>query len=392
MDLIKGNEIMSGYMKIPFFKPFIDEEDIKSVTSVLKSRWLTGGPKVQKFEKKFADYIGARYAIAVGNCTQALHLSMKVLDIGLGDEVIVPTFTFASTANCVLFIGAKPVLVDIDEKTFNISPESILEKITPKTKAIIPVHYAGQCCDMDEIMQIAKDYKLHIVEDCAHAIGSVYKRKRAGTFGITGCFSFYATKCMTTAEGGMVVTNNKKIGEKIKLLRSHCMTKSAYEREKEASWFYDIIDLGYNYRMSDIQAALGISQLRKIDKINNMRIQVAKYLTSKLKHIRGITPPRKAKHRNHIYHLYVIRVDEEVLDYTRDQIFEELVKRGISCSVHYTPLHRFSFYKRLFNFNLKDFPVAEKVYEQIISLPIYPQLQKTEIDYIVSSIKDIIES
>jgi perosamine synthetase len=378
-------------MKIPLSRAFIDEDDINSVVEVLKSKWLTGGPKVIEFENKFSNYIGVKHAITVGNCTQALHLSMILLDLKPNDEVIIPTITFASSANCVLFVGAKPVLADIDEKTFNIYPESINEKITSNTKAIIPVHFGGQCCDMKAIGEIAKDHNLKIVEDSAHAIGSTFEGKKAGSFGFTGCFSFYPTKCMTTGEGGMVTTDDDKAAERLRLLRGHYMTKTAYEREREASWYYDVKGLGYNYRLSSINSALGISQLNKVDKMNGMRIKNAQYLTSKLKNIKGIITPFIVPGNKHIFYIYPIRIDQSVLSKTRDEVFNSLAKAGIECSVHYTPLHLLTLYKKM-GYKAGDLPVAEKVSNEILSLPIFPSLKKEEMDYIVESLKDTLAS
>ena len=231
---------------IPFYVPWINREDKNAVYDALKSRWLTGGPQAANFEKKFADYIGTKHAVAVSSCTAALHLAMRVLNIKSGDEVIVPVLTFAATANAPIFCGAKPVFADIDEKTFNLSPKDMMEKITSKTKAVIPVHYGGQPCDMKEILEIAKDHNLYVVEDCAHSLGAEYDRAKTGALGEMGCFSFYPTKIITTLEGGMITTNNKKLAERIRILREHGMSRTALARESNITWYYDVVDLGYN--------------------------------------------------------------------------------------------------------------------------------------------------
>ena len=339
---------------VPFYIPWINDDDRKALEEALKSRWLTGGPRTVNFEKKFADIIGVKHAIAVNSCTAALHLSMASLGIGAGDEVIVPVFTFAATANAPLFCGAKPVFTDINEKTFNIDPEDIKERISQKTKAIIPVHYGGQACDMSEIIEIAEDHKLQVVEDCAHSLGSEYRGIKTGNLGTIGCFSFYPTKIITTFEGGMLTTNDSTIAKKADLLRSHGMSKSAYDREREVSWYYDVVELGYNYRINEVQAALGESQLKRIDEGNEMRIKIAEQYSKKF-NFKGIVTPYKAPDRTHVFHLYVIKVIEEETGINRDDLYVELEKAGIGTSLHYTPLHLFTLYKNILNSSTETF-------------------------------------
>ena len=372
--------------EIPFFVPWINKEDKKAVLEALSSRWLTGGPRAKEFEKLIANYLGIKYAVAVNNCTAALHLAMRALNIGPEDEVIVPVFTFAATANAPLFVGAKPVFTDIDEKTFNISPEDIQNKVTKKTKAIIVVHYGGQPCDMKEIMQIANYHNLHVVEDCAHSLGAQYMGQNTGTIGTIGCFSFYPTKIITTLEGGMATTNDEEIAKKIEVLREHGMTRGALDREKTVTWYYDVVNLGYNYRLNEVQAALGISQLEKINEINKKRIEAAHYYTQKLKEIDGIIPAYEANDRTHVYHLYVIRVVKENRGINRDGLYKELSKKGIGLSVHYTPLHLLTFYEKTLGYKMGDFPIAEQVSKEVLSLPIYPTITKAQIDYVVKEI------
>jgi len=379
---------------IPFFVPWITKDDKNAVLKALKSRWLTGGPLASQFERMFGEYIGVKHAVSVSSCTAGLHLAMRILNIKPGDEVIVPVFTFAATANAPIFCGARPVFADIDERTFNISPDDILEQITNKTKAIIPVHYGGQACDMKEILEIAEDHKLSIVEDCAHSLGADYRGEKTGKFGTMGCFSFYPTKIITTLEGGMITTNDEHIAEKLRILREHGMTRSAAQRELEAKWYYDIVDLGYNYRLNELQAALGISQLKRVEEGIERRINLANYYTKKLSSpvLRGIIPPYKAPNRTHIFHLYVVRVQKDVAGITRDELFKRLTEAGIGLSVHYTPLHMFSFYKKFLKKKSKGFPVAERVYKQILSLPLFPTLTKKKIDFIIKKIRGILLS
>ena len=315
---------------------------------------------------------------------------MRALNIGPGDEVIVPDLTFAATANAPLFCGAKPVFADIDEKTFNISPKDVLERITSNTKAIIPVHYGGQSCDMTELLEIAEDHKLFVVEDCAHSLGAEYKGKKTGTFGAMGCFSFYPTKIITTLEGGMITTNDEQIDKKLRILREHGMSRNALERESNAAWYYDVVDLGYNYRLTEAQAALGISQMDRIETGIRRRIQGASYYSKKLKSTQNIVLPYQAQDRSHIFHLYTIRIQEERDGANRDAVFVQLRDAGVQSSVHYTPLHLMSFYKQFIKKKSPRFPVAEKIYREILSLPLYPTLTRKNIATIATKIREIL--
>jgi len=377
-------------MDIPFYVPWITEDDKNSVIEALNSRWLTGGPKAAEFEKLFADFIGVKYAVSVNSGTAALHLAIRALNLKPGDEVIVPVFTFAATANAVLYCGANPTFADIDPKTFNVSPESVLDRVTKRTKAIVVVHYAGQPVDMKGIMDIAEDHKLYVIEDCAHSLGAGYRSRKTGGIGTIGCFSFYPTKIITTLEGGMLTTNEEWIARKAKLLREHGMTKSALEREKGADWYYDITDLGYNYRLNEVQAALGISQLKRVNDGIRKRVEAAHYYTRKLSKTEGIVTPYEAENRTHVYHLYVIKVLKEKCGLSRDELFTKLSSRGIGLSVHYTPLHLLAFYKKIVSCTTGPFPTAEEAYREVLSLPIFPTISRDEIDYVINSIKDCI--
>lgn len=373
-------------MKVPYFVPWINDEDKKNVLKSLGQRWLTNGPILKKFENNFGRYIGAKYSTGVGSATQALHLSMRALGVGPGDEVIVPTFTFAATANSVLYCGAKPVLTDVDYDTFNISPKQIEKNITKKTRAIIPVHYGGQSCDMNEIQRIAKKHGLKVIEDCAHALGSTYENKKCGSIGLAGCFSFYPTKIITTGEGGMISTSNKSIFNKVNNLRSQGMSIQAKERERNAAWKYDITDLGYNYRLDEIRASLGLSQFNRISKINQNRIKVAHKYNKLIKKIKGLSIPEKRSDRNHIYHLYTIKIEKEYA-MTRDQLFEKLAKKGVGTSVQYFPLHLMTLYQKTYKNKKHKFPVANELKDKVLCLPIYPQMTDKEIQYVVSNLK-----
>ncbi|MBS3926354.1 MAG: DegT/DnrJ/EryC1/StrS family aminotransferase [Nitrosarchaeum sp.] len=373
-------------MKVPYYVPWITDNDRRNVQKSLKQRWLTDGPFLDKFENKFRQYIDVKFSSGVGSATQALHLSMRALGLSPGDEVIVPTFTFASTANAVLYCGAKPILTDVDSETFNISPKEIVKNITKKTKAIIVVHYGGQSCDMNEILSIGKKYKLKVIEDCAHALGSTFKNKKCGSIGLTGCFSFYPTKIITTGEGGMVTTNDKSILNKVNNLKSQGMSIQAKERETKAVWKYDIIDLGYNYRLDEIRSSLGLSQLNRVTEINQKRIRIAQKYNKLIKKINGLSIPIKKSDRNHIYHLYTIKVEKEY-PITRDELFANLFKKGIGTSVQYYPLHLMSLYQQTYKNKKHGFPVANELKDKILCLPIYAQMTDKAIQYVVSNLK-----
>jgi len=371
-------------MKVPYFEPWITKEDKKSVMTALSQRWLTAGPNLKKFESKISKFLGTKYACGVGSATHALHLTVKALGIGPNDQVIIPTFTFVATANSVAYCGAEPVFADVDLNTFNIMPEQIKKKITPKTKAVIAVHYGGQSCDMDTIKAITKKNKLFLIEDCAHALGSIYKNRKCGNIGISGCFSFYPTKIITTGEGGMVSTNNFKLSKKIRMLRSQGVDIPAEKREKSAKWKYDVLDLGYNYRLDEIRASLGLSQASRISEINKLRKKIASKYDNLLKNVPGISIPAVKQNRNHIYHLYTIKIEKNY-HLTRDQLFLKLHKNGIGTSVQYYPLHLMSYYR---NQNKKnDFPNATKLKDQVLCLPIFPKMTTKQVEFVGSIIK-----
>ena len=372
-------------MRVPYFLPWITNEDKKTVVQALDQRWLTNGPFLKKFEKGICNFLGTKYALGVGSATQALHLSLRAANIKSGDEVIVPTFTFVATANAVKYCNAKPVLVDVDPLTFNILPSEIEKKINKKTRAIVVVHYGGQSCDMDEILKIAKKNNLIVIEDCAHAFGSTYKKLACGSIGKTGCFSFYPTKIITTGEGGAISTNDNKMFKKIQILRSQGMNVSADEREEALEWKYDIIDLGYNYRMDEIRASLGFSQLKRVKKINKMREKIANLYNQKLQNINGIVIPHKKLDRNHIYHLYTIKITED-FHITRNELFKKLSKNGIGSSVQYVPIHLMSLYKKEYQEKSNSFPNANKIKDQVLSLPIFPTMNIRQIEKVVSII------
>ena len=377
---------------IPYNKPTIEDEEIMEVVDTLKSNWLTTGPKTKKFEKDFLEYTHAKYAVALNSCTAALHLALAAIDLKEGDEVITTPFTFSSTGEVIAYFKAKPVFVDIKLDTYNINPKLIEEKITKKTRAIIPVHYAGQPCDMDKILEIARKHNLIVIEDAAHAIAARYKEKSIGSISDFTCFSFYATKNLTTGEGGMLTTENDKWAEKVKILSLHGISKDAWKRyTKSGSWHYEIIDMGFKYNMNDLTASLGIQQLKKIEKFTKIREIIAEQYTNQLNEIPEITTPFVKTNIRHAWHLYQILLDTSKLKINRNEFIKELTEANIGVSVHFIPLHLHPFYKDKYGYNKGDFPVTESIYERIISLPIYPTLKKEEIKYITDTIKELIE-
>ena len=374
-------------MNIPFAPPYITEDEINVVIEVLKSGWLSMGYKTLEFENKFAKYIGSKHAVATNSCTSALFLSLKVLGIKKGDEVITTPFTFAATANVIVHCGAKPVFVDIEEETYNINADKIEEKITDKTKAIIAVHYGGQPADMKKIMKIAREYDLKVIEDAAHAVGSEYEKgKKVGSFGNLTCFSFYATKPMTTGEGGMITLNSDDLNEELRILRLHGISRDAWKRYLEMdNWYYEVIEAGYKFNPTDISSAIGLEQLKKLDWMNERRKEIAEYYNE---HLQGldIICPRVDSNVKSSYHLYPIRL----INYDRNEFIKKMAQNGIGTSVHFIPLHLMPFYRKRYGYKRGDFPVTEKVFENIVSLPIYPQLTEKQLEFIVKSIKEII--
>lgn len=358
---------------IPIAKPLIGKEEINNVISVMESGIIAEGPKVKEFEDAFARYIGVRYAIAVNSGTAALLVALQSKGIGKDDEVITTPFTFIATANSILYTGATPVFADVEEDTFNIDPESIKNKITKKTRAIIPVDLYGHPASMREIMGIARDNGLAVIEDACQAHGAIYDGKKAGSFDV-GCFSFYPTKNMTTSEGGMITTNDLEFYERARMIRSH---------GARTKYYHEL--LGFNLRMTDISAAIGIAQLKKIDEYNEKRIANAKRLNEGLKGIKGIITPSVKPFCKHVFHQYTIRVTDEFRT-TRDEVIRKLSDAGIGTSIYYPlPIHQQPFYKEL-GYN-ESLPVSEKLCKEVVSLPIHPSVTFEDIDFIADTIR-----
>lgn len=359
---------------IPIAKPLISDEEINAVIDVLKSGMLAHGKEVEAFEKEFAQYLGAKHGIAVCNGTAALDVALKALKIKPGDEVITTPFTFIASSNVILFQGAKPVFADINPKTFNLDPNEVLEKINSKTKAIIVVHLYGQPADMKAFKEIAEDYNLYLVEDCAQAHGAEFEGQKVGTFGDIAAFSFYPTKNMTTGEGGMVVTNNDELAERADLIRNHGQTKKYYHEE-----------LGYNLRMTNIAAAIGRVQLKKLDEWNAKRTENAKLLTGGISKIKGLTPPYVDPRVKHVFHQYVIRVEDD-FPLGRDELMERLREKGIGTAVHYPiPVHHQPFYQKL-GYPRDICPNAIEASKKVLSLPVHPAVMREDVEYIIQTL------
>tara|TARA_B100000809_G_scaffold65488_1_gene62121 strand:+ start:222 stop:1382 length:1161 start_codon:yes stop_codon:yes gene_type:complete len=374
-------------IKFPAYEPWISDEDKKIVEKTLTQSMLTLGPQLEKFENNFCKYSKAKYAVAVSNCTAALHLSLMALGIKKDDEVIIPDLTFVADANAILACNAKPVIVDINKENFFLSISNIKKNITKKTKAIIPVHIYGQVCNIEEILDVAKDNNLKVIEDCAHAVGTFHKSKHVGTLGNTGCFSFYPTKNITTAEGGMVITNSEKIAEKVRQLRNHGMTKSLKSRySSEYPWIFDIKQPGYNYRLDEIRAALGITQLKRIKKINELRKKASSYYNKNLQNIPGIILPDMVNDKTHSYHLYTIRVTKPY-KLSRNQLFKKLKDNGIRTTVYWMPIHKYTAYRKFVK--TSNTLNTTKIYDEILALPLFPNISKKHQDAVIKVIKSV---
>jgi dTDP-4-amino-4,6-dideoxygalactose transaminase len=375
---------------LPYCLPSIGEDEIAEVTDSLRSGWITTGPKVKRFEEEFASHAGAKHAIAVSSCTAALHTSMAALDIGPGDEVILPTLTFCATANVVLHLGATPVIVDVDPH-FQISLEAVAEAIGPRTKAIVPVHYAGQPCSLDEIKCLADKHGIPVIEDAAHATGAEYRGARIGTHGRAVCFSFYAIKNMTTGEGGMITTNDDALAKRIRLLSLHGMSRDAWKRYTEAgSWYYEVLEAGFKYNMTDIQASLGIHQLRRLDDFIRRRQEIAAMFDRAFSDVPEILLPQRLPDRNHTFHLYPIRLNPDHSRMSRAEFIDGLRACNIGTSVHFIPLHRHPLYRERYDYRPEQFPSCEELYRGLVSLPLYPKMTDEDVSDVIEAVLDIV--
>lgn len=373
-------------MYIPYGKQSIDEDDINAVLNVLHSDFLTTGPKIQEFEEIVRKYVGAKYAVAISNGTAALHAACFAAGIKAGDEIITTPITFAASANCAFYLGAKPVFADIKKDTYNVDSDDIKRKITDKTKAIIPVHYTGQPCEMDEIYKIAKEHNLVVIEDAAHALGADYKGKKIGSISDMTTFSFHPVKHITTGEGGMIVTNNEELYKKLQLFRSHGITRDENLMHKsDGDWYYEQLALGYNYRITDLQCALGITQMKKLDSFITRRKELVHRYNNAFKEMKEIITPFQQEGCNNSWHLYVIQVKE------RKKVFDYLRSSGIGVNVHYIPVYQHPYYQEN-GYSDTKCENAEQLYQHIISLPLYPELKNEEQDYVIEQVINAVKN
>ena len=371
---------------IPYGHQWIDKKDIQAVVRVLKSDWLTQGPKVQEFERAIARYCEAKYAVAMSSGTAALHAAYAVAGIKKGNEVITSPLTFVASVNAVVYCGGKPVFADIQRDTLNIDPAEIKKKITKQTKAIASVDFGGHPCDLNEIKRIARKHNLLIIEDAAHALGSKYKGKKIGSISDMTIFSFHPVKVITTGEGGMVVTNNKKFYEKLKIFRHHGIVK----KERKGGWYYEMEIPGYNLRLTDFQCTLGLSQLKKLNKFIKRRREIVTEYNRAFKGIEEIIIPTERDYVKSAWHIYVIQLKLDKVKVSRKKIFNELQKRGIGVQVHYIPIHLQPFYRKRFGYKKGDFPTVERYYQRAITLPLFPKMTDKEIDRVIKTVKKVI--
>lgn len=375
---------------IPYGRQWIDEDDIQAVVEALRSDWLTTGPNVESFEKAFAEQVSAKHAVAVSSGTAALHAAMFALEIGPGDEVIVPAMTFAASANCVVFQGGTPVFADVEPDTLLIDPCDAENRITTKTKAIIAVDYAGQPCDYEALKAITERAGIALVDDACHALGARYRNAPVGSIADLSAFSFHPVKHITTGEGGMITTDDEDLAQRMRIFRNHGITTDHHQRESRGSWFYEMVDLGYNYRLTDFQCALGMSQLKKLSEWIRRRQSIAGMYDEAFKEMQSVQPLQLKKDVLHAYHLYVVRLNSENPHHDRSTIFRKLRNLGIGVNVHYVPVHLHPFYRNRFHTMPGMCPVAEKAYEEIISLPIFPGMSDADVSTVIGSVRKVL--
>ncbi len=371
---------------IPFHVPSIAEGEIHAVSSVLKSGWLTTGPVCQEFESKFATYVGTRHALAVSSGTAALHLALRVAGVESGDEVITTPYTFVAVGETIQYLGAKPVFVDIDPATLNIDPAAIESAVTDRTKAILPVHIAGYPCEMNAILSIARAHNLRVIEDAAHALPAKYDGRTIGSIGSLTAFSFYATKNLTTGEGGMLTTDDEALAERIKVLRIHGIAGDAWKRyQKGGRWFYEVVENGYKYNLGDVQSAIGIVQLERLDEMQAVRQRHNGLYRQTLANSPLILPPSEDERRRSAHHLFIVRLDPQKTTWSRRDFVEALQREGIFPSVHFIPLHLHPYYREM-GYRQGMFPRAEEAYEQALSLPFYPAMPDSSVERLLDTV------
>lgn len=377
--------------QIPYFVPTLGEAEIEEVVDTMRSGWLTTGKKAKRFEEAFAERVGAKHAIAVNSCTAALHLALEALGVGPGDEVIVPTLTFASTAEVVLHLGGTPVLADCLDDSLNVDPASIAAKVTARTKAIVPVHYGGQPCDLNAIHEIARSHNLPVVEDAAHAIPARYGDRTIGTISDVTCFSFYANKTITTGEGGMVTTESDELAQRMRIMSLHGISKDAWKRfSAEGSWYYEITAPGFKHNMTDLAASIGLHQLNRCDEFWEGRARCANHYDAAFADVPELQLLSVDPNVQMAWHLYVIRLRPEQLTIDRAEFIQRVNAAGVGTSVHYMPLHMHPYYRETHGYQPDDLPVAKAAFEQMLSLPIYPKLSDADLEHVTETVRGIV--
>jgi perosamine synthetase len=374
---------------IPFHRPSIGEEEIAEVVETLRSGWLTTGPRVRRFEELFAAYVSARHAVAVNSGTAALQLALEAIGLTRGDEVIIPTYTFTATGEAVASFGARPVLADCRADTLNLDATTVESLVTPRTKAIVPVHVAGQACDMDPLLNLAGRHGLHVVEDAAHALPTTYQGRTVGTIGELTAFSFYATKSITTGEGGMVTTERDDLAARIRRMSLHGLSGDTWSRESDqGARFYEVLDFGFKYNLTDLAAAIGIHQVRRAHDMWRRRREIAAAYTKAFVDLDTCAPPREAAYGTHAWHLYIVELNLPALGHGRNEVMRRLRTRGIATAVHFAPLHLHRAYRERFGYGPGAFPVAERIFERALSLPIYPGMTDPDVAEVIEAVRD----
>jgi len=374
-----------------FGQPLIEEEEILEVAASLRAAWLGTGPKVAEFEKRIAAYKGVKHAVAVNSCTAGLHLSCLALGLQPGDEVIVPAMTFCATINAVIHSGATPVLVDVQPDTFNMDPEAVCDKISPRTRAIMPVHFAGRACDMDALLGIARDHDLKIIEDCAHAIETEYRGRKAGAMGNCGVLSFYSTKNIVTGEGGAVLTNDSNLAARVKMLALHGMSQDAWKRFSDDGYkHYEVVEIGFKYNMMDLQAAIGMHQIQRVEAYWQKRLQVWEQYDRAFAGLPVGRPAPFEPEKRHALHLYTLLIDASAAGITRDAFMVALHRLNIGTGVHYRQIARHPVYQQRFGWRPQDYPVAEAIGEKTVSLPLSAKLTPGDVDSVIGAVRQIL--
>jgi perosamine synthetase len=379
-------------LAVPFHRPSIGEEEISEVVDTLRSGWLTTGPKVERFQQEFAKAVNARHAIAVNSATAALHLALEAIGVGPGDEVIIPAYTFAATGEVVTYLGARPVLADCREDTLNIDAGTIESQLTSRSKAILPVHIAGQACDMEPILELARARGLGVIEDAAHSLPASYKGRPVGAIGDITAFSFYATKTLTTGEGGMATTERDDYAARMKLMSLHGLSGDAWKRyTARGHWYYEITDFGFKYNMTDVAAAIGLRQLERLGVFQQRREQIARMYNDSFGELDTCFTPRDAGFGTHAWHLYILELNLPALTAGRNDVLDSLRRKGVGTSVHFMPLHLHPIYQRLYGYQPGDFPVAEAVFARACSLPIYPAMTDRDVAHVIEAVRTTLQ-